>query len=177
MVALIAAITALILLLPGCGGRAKATAAADPETLVAAGDEAPDFTVTTFDGETLRLSDLRGEVVLLNFWATWCPPCREELKRVQSELIDRFAGRGFRFLPISRGEERQIVADFRAKTGHAFAMGLDPDRTIYDLYATNYIPRNYLIDRRGRVVLATVGYEPEEFDALILAVENELDNK
>ena len=135
--------------------------------LVKEGMEAPDFTVTLFDGSQVTLSSLRGRVVLLNFWATWCPPCREELTRVQAELIDRFADRPFTFLPVSRGEERETVAAFREKTGYTFAMGLDPEQTIYNLYASNYIPRNFLIDKEGRVVLATVGYEPEEFDALV----------
>ena len=73
-------------------------------TLVKAGMPAPDFTVTMFDGRQVTLSSLRGSVVLVNFWATWCPPCREELARVQSDLIDRFRGQEFIFLPISRGE-------------------------------------------------------------------------
>ena len=140
-------------------------------TLVKEGMEAPDFTVEFFDGSQLKLSALRGRVVLLNFWATWCPPCREELTRVQAELIDRFAGRPFTFLPVSRGEERSDVAAFREKTGYTFPMGLDPGQTIYNLYASNYIPRNFLIDTEGRVVLATVGYEPEEFDALVARID------
>lgn len=177
MVALIVVIAALILLLPGCGGAGKRVDEAEAATLVKAGDEAPDFAVALFDGDSLRLSELRGKVVLLNFWATWCPPCREELARVQTDVVDRFAGRDFVFLPLSRGETRETVAAFRERMGYTFVMGLDPDQRIYDRYASNFIPRNFLIDRRGRVVLASVGYEPEEFDALLLAVENELDNK
>ena len=140
-------------------------------TLVKEGMMAPDFTVTLFDGSQVTLSSLRGRVVLLNFWATWCPPCREELTRVQAELIDRFADRPFTFLPVSRGEERETVAAFREKTGYTFAMGLDPEQAIYKLYAANYIPRNFLIDREGRVVLASIGYEPEEFDALVARID------
>ena len=93
---------------------------------------------------------------------------------MQSDLIDRFAGRDFVFLPVSRGEERADVEAFRHKTGYTFAMGLDPDQKVYDLYAGNYIPRNFLIDRDGKVLLASVGYEPEEFDALLDAIEKAL---
>lgn len=116
MLALIAAILAAILLLPSCGGRTtRGTAAESADetaatTLVGVGAAAPDFTVELFDGGELTLSSLRGKVVLLNFWATWCPPCREELARVQTELIDRFAGRDFLFLPVSRGEERNAAS-------------------------------------------------------------------
>lgn len=140
-------------------------------TLVKEGMQAPDFTVTMFDGTTQTLSALKGKVVLVNFWATWCPPCREELKRVQADIVDRFAGQEFVFIPISRAEERETVAAFREQMGYTFPMGLDPERKIYDQFASNFIPRNFLIDQEGKVVIASVGYEPEEFDALIAKIE------
>ena len=179
MLALIVIIIAVIFLLPSCGNRgAKGSASqSDSTTLVKVGDPAPDFSVALFDGSHLTLSELRGKVVLLNFWATWCPPCRQELTRVQKDLIDRFAGRDFLFLPVSRGEKRSDVATFREKTGYTFPMGLDSTRTIYDRYATNFIPRNYLIDRDGRIITATIGYSPEEFDELIAAIERALAGK
>ena len=161
MLALIAVIIAAILLLPSCGSRGgKAEADTESTTLVKAGDKAPDFTVEMFDGTKTSLAELKGKVVLLNFWATWCPPCRQELTRVQKDIIDRFAGRNFVFLPISRGEKREDVAAFRE---------------IYDRYASNYIPRNFLIGADGKVVLATVGYDAEEFDEMIKTIEKILE--
>ena len=65
---------------------------------------------------------------------------------------------------------------FREKTGYTFPMGLDSARTVYDRYATDYIPRNFLIDKQGKVILATVGYDDEEFDALIRTIEKTLEN-
>lgn len=175
MLALIVVILLAILLLPACGNRNRnKNTQVEQTTLVEAGEQAPDFTVEMFDGEKLTLSSLRGKVVLLNFWATWCPPCREELKRVQKDVIDRFAGRDFLFLPVSRGEERSAVAAFREKMGYTFPMGLDPTRAVYDLYASNFIPRNFLIDRNGKVVMTTVGYETEEFEALLDTIEKQL---
>ncbi|HIX96937.1 MAG TPA: TlpA family protein disulfide reductase [Candidatus Alistipes avistercoris] len=179
MLALIVIIIAVIFLLPSCGNRSAKGGASqsDSTTLVKVGDPAPDFSVALFDGSHLTLSELRGKVVLLNFWATWCPPCRQELTRVQKDLIDRFAGRDFLFLPVSRGEKRSDVAAFREQTGYTFPMGLDSTRTIYNRYATNFIPRNYLIDRDGRIITATIGYSPEEFDELIAAIERALAGK
>ena len=179
MLALIAVIIAVILLLPGCGSRnaRKSTETkTEATTLVGAGETAPGFTVELTDGSRLSLEELRGKVVLLNFWATWCPPCRQELTRVQKEIIDRFAGKPFVFLPVSRGEKRETVEAFREKTGYTFPMGLDSARTVYDRYATDYIPRNFLIDKQGKVILATVGYDDEEFDALIRTIEKTLEN-
>lgn len=178
MLALIVIIIAVIVLLPSCGNRSAKGGASqsDSTTLVKVGDPAPDFSVALFDGSHLTLSELRGKVVLLNFWATWCPPCRQELTRVQTDIIDRFAGKEFVFLPVSRGEKREAVEAFREKTGYAFPMGLDPARTVYDRYASNYIPRNFVIDRKGKVVLATVGYDEHEFEELIRTIEKTLGN-
>lgn len=185
LVALLIVVCAVIFLLPTTPtAEAEATDAAEQvvedetqtTTLVKEGMQAPDFTVEMFDGSTLTLSALKDKVVLVNFWATWCPPCRQELTRVEEDIIKRFEGQEFVFIPISRGEERETVAAFREQTGYTFPMGLDPERKVYDLFASNFIPRNFLIDADGKVVIASVGYEEEEFDGLVKRIE-ELLNK
>lgn len=128
-------------------------------TLVNVGDVAPDFAVTMFDGRTIKLSELRGNVVMVCFWATWCPPCRQELAHLQEGVIDQFAGEKFVVLPISRGEERAVVEKFIVDNGYKFGVGLDSDRAIYDLYASNYIPRTFIVDKEGKVVYRTAGYD------------------
>ena len=143
-------------------------------TLVRGGDMAPDFRVEMLSGERISLSSLRGKVVLLNFWATWCPPCREELSHVQSEIIDRFSDKPFVFLPVSRGEQRKTVERFISNTGYKFAVGLDPYQEIYGKYATNYIPRNFLIGADGRVLYVSVGYDEADFKELIARIAEAL---
>lgn len=140
-------------------------------TLVKVGQEAPDFTVTMLDGSEYKLSDLKGKVVMLNFWATWCPPCRQEFMRMQTDVVDRFAGKDFVLLAASREEDRETVAGFMEKQGYKFNVGLDPERKIYSLYASNYIPRNFIIDKKGNVAWASVGYTAEEFDEMLTLVD------
>ena len=155
---------------------AKAQQRPTPEqaTIVKDGQKAPNFEVQMFDGSTVKLSDLKGKVVLLNFWATWCPPCRAELSRVEKDIIEKFKGEPFVFLPVSRGENRATVAAFREKMGYTFPMGLDTDGRVYAEYAQTYIPRNFLIDKNGVVVKASVGYDEAEFAELIKLIEKEI---
>ena len=143
-------------------------------TLVKDGMVAPDFELTMFDGSVVKLADLKGKVVLLNFWATWCPPCRKELSRVEKDIIEKFKGQDFVFLPVSRGEKKEVVAAFREKMGYTFPMGLDADSNIYKKYAETYIPRNFLIGKDGKVVKASVGYDEAEFAELIELIEKEI---
>ena len=140
-------------------------------TLIKKGDKAPDFTVEMVDGEQITLSKLKGKVVVVNFWATWCPPCRQELKVVEKELINRFKGKDFVFLPISRGEAMKTVEAFRKQNGYTFPMGLDPKQTIYKKYASNYIPRNFVVGKDGKVIYVSVGYEPKEFAEMVEVIE------
>ena len=130
-------------------------------TLIHAGDVAPDFTVEMLDGSSITLSELRGKVVLVNFWATWCPPCRQEMSHLQKDVIDRFAGKDVVVLPISRGEERKTVEQFIERMGYTFPIGLDRDQSIYKKYASNYIPRSVVVGKDGKVVYVAVGYDEE----------------
>lgn len=124
-------------------------------------DPAPDFTVRMLDGTRYTLSDLtaQGKVVMITFWATWCPPCRQELSHMQEAIFDRYEGTDLVVLPISRGEDPGKVRSLLGKMGITFNVGLDQTEDIYHLYATNYIPRTYIIDRRGYVAYLAVGYD------------------
>ena len=127
-------------------------------TLIHAGDMAPDFTVEMLDGSNVTLSALQGKPTLLIFWATWCPPCREELAHLQKGVIDVY-GDKINVLPVSRGEKREVVEEYITKMGYKFAVGLDGEQAAYKLYATNYIPRCFVIDAKGEVLYSGVGYD------------------
>ena len=126
-------------------------------------DLAPDFTVQMLDGTRYTLSDLtaEGKVVMITFWATWCPPCRQELSHMQEAIFDRYKGTDLVVLPISRGDDPNKVRSLLDKMGITFNVGLDQSQDIYRLYASNYIPRTYIIDRNGRVAYLAVGYDDE----------------
>lgn len=150
------------------------TASGQDGSKVKVGDLAPEFSVRMLDGSVVNVADLKGKVVLINFWATWCPPCRAELSRVDSEIVDRFAGDDLIFIAISRGESREKVEDFRKVTNYKFPMGLDTDSDIFNKFADKSIPRNYIIDRDGKIAAAHVGYDNELFQTLISDIDKTL---
>lgn len=149
----------------------------DESTLIHVGDTPPDFTVEMLDGRKIKLSALKGKVVLLNFWATWCPPCMHEFMVIPEKILKPFEGEDFVFLPISRQEKREIVTKKMMQLkekGIGFPVGLDPERKIYSLYAKQNIPRNFLINKEGKVVYASIGYNEKEFEKLITKIEEHL---
>ena len=153
----------LILLALGLSARADER---EEATLTRVGQRAPQFSVTTIDGERLSLRDLRGKIVLLNFFATWCGPCMAELPRVEKEIWRRYRGPDFIVLAVGREHTAKELIAFNRKKGFTFRIAPDPKREIYAEYADKFIPRTYLIDRRGRIAYQSVGFSDEEFRVL-----------
>ncbi|MFR9649034.1 MAG: TlpA disulfide reductase family protein [Rikenellaceae bacterium] len=169
-------IVALAMFLLPSGEKAAINSTQEDEfalaTLVKVGEQAPDFRVEMNNGESVQLSDLRGKVVMVCFWATWCPPCREEFKYLQDGVINRFMGQDFVLLPIAKGEQAEEVDAFAKDNGYHFPIGVDTSSEIYNQYASGYIPRNFIIDQEGVVVETTVGFSPEEFANLMIKIQN-----
>ena len=112
---------------------------------------APDFTLTLFDGSETRLSDYRGEVVLINFWASWCPPCRDEAPDLHT-LYEEYRATGFRVLGVNMLESsRRKALDFINEFGITYSNGEDIGEKLTNLYRVEAPPESFLIDRRGNV--------------------------
>ncbi|MDR3698358.1 MAG: TlpA disulfide reductase family protein [Candidatus Sulfopaludibacter sp.] len=117
------------------------------------------FTLTALDGKTYSLADLRGHVVLLNFWATWCPPCRKEMPDME-KLYQRLQSKGFIVLAVS-DEDRETVAGFEEKQKYTFPLLLDPDRKVNDAFNVEGIPKSFLFDRDGKLVAQAIDMRTE----------------
>lgn len=116
------------------------------------GSSAPDFTVQDLDGKTLKLSDLRGHRVLVNFWATWCQPCRIEIPTlVNSYKQLRAAGKDLDIIAVAVNSAPDTVAAFRTEFGMPFTVAPDTGNQISTIYYVGAIPTSYLIDRDGTV--------------------------
>jgi len=126
------------------------------------GSAAPDFDLPGLEGDPVALHDLRGSVVLLNFWATWCKPCEDEMPAMQ-RLHDTLEGGDFALLAVSVDDERELVEAFRKRLGLGFPILLDPEQRVSELYQTFRYPETFLIDRDGEIVERYIG--PREWDA------------
>jgi peroxiredoxin len=138
------------------------------------GDEIPAFSVTTLDGKDINTGVLKGKVVLLNFWATWCPPCHAEIPRLQKEIWEKYTGRGFEMVAIAREQTRQEITKYRDKNKLSFPMAADPKRAIYAKFANAGIPRNYIINPDAKIVYQSYGYSSDDFEKMINVLEKEL---
>jgi peroxiredoxin len=113
-----------------------------------------DFTLTDLQGKNWHLRELRGKVVLVNFWATWCPPCRKEMPDLQA-LYDKYKDNGFLVLSIS-DEEVAKVAPFIAEKKIGYPVLLDPGRKVNDAFIVEGIPKSFVYDRNGKLVAQSI---------------------
>ncbi len=151
----------LLPLLGGCGGDAETERTRPLPPLP--GNPAPTWEARTLEGDPIRLADLRGEVVIINVWATWCTPCIREMPGLEA-LGRRFADEGLRIVgaSVDRGSAESEVRRFAEDLGLTFTIALDPDQSVMNRFRTLGVPETFLIDREGTIAHRWIG----EFDPM-----------
>ncbi len=145
--------------------------------LVKVGDKAPDFSMTLTTGKKVKLSELKGKVVMLQFTASWCSVCRKEMPFIQKDIwLKHKNNPNFVLMAIDRDEPKEIVLGFVKTTGISYPIGLDPKADIFALYAQREagITRNVIIDKTGKIVMLTRLYDETEFKKMTKLIDSML---
>lgn len=150
---------ALVVLIVLCGlGMSYGIYDAVRDRTVQPGDRAPSFHLTTNKGSTVTNTSFGGELLLVNFWATWCPPCVEEMPSLE-QFHRKYGPRGVVVLGVNVDQGEQLYQRFVERSGITFANAFDPEAKIGARFGTFRYPETYLIDRKGRVLEKFVGAE------------------
>jgi peroxiredoxin len=124
-----------------------------------AGSPAPDFALKSSTGENMRLSEYRGDVVMINFWATWCGPCRQEMPLLD-ELYSRYQRVGFNLLGVNIDDDSRRAMDMINELGVSFPVLFDSSKEVSRLYEVDAMPVTVIVDREGNVRHVHQGYKP-----------------
>jgi peroxiredoxin len=147
--------------------------------IVKVGDMAPDFTINEAGGKGYKLSDLKGNVVMLQFTASWCSVCRTEMPFIEKEIWNEKKNSGLVLVGIDRDEPLEKVLQFKKDIGVTYPLALDPGAGIFGLFAikTAGVTRNIVIDRTGKIIFLSRLYKREEFDEMKKVIFAELARK
>ena len=145
--------------------------------LVQVGDVAPDFEMTLADGGKIKLSDLRGKLVMLQFTASWCGVCRKEMPHIEKEIWQQHQSNPhFVLYGIDLKESVEVVNQFSASTGITYPLGLDPKGAIFKLYAEENagVTRNVIIGADGKILMLTRLFDANEFADMVKLINRQL---
>ena len=151
-------------------GGASLAAAAEAKLRAASGEAAPSLARPDLAGRTIDLRELRGRVVLVNFWATWCEPCREEMPSLE-RLRAKLAGRPFDVLAVNYGEGAPRITDFLRRQNVSLTVLLDPDKEAASAWRAGGLPMTFLVDAEGRVRYSAFGERDGSAGEALRAVE------
>ncbi len=143
--------------------------------LVKVGDMAPDFTMKLTNRKTVKLSELKGKTVMLQFTASWCGVCRKEMPHIEKRIWKAYNKRGLLVYAVDKDEPKSMAKMLKKQTGISYPIGLDPDSNIFGLYAgmREGVTRNILIDKTGKIIFLTRLFNEDEFNRLVERIEKE----
>ncbi|HML63614.1 MAG TPA: TlpA disulfide reductase family protein [Dysgonomonas sp.] len=147
----------------------------DYQYKVKVGDIAPDFEMSLPSGKTIKLSSLKGKVVMLQFTASWCGVCRKEMPHIEKDIWQKHKNNpNFALFGIDREEPAETVLKFAKATGVTYPIGLDPKADIFATYAEREagITRNVIIDKDGKIVMLTRLFKMEEFNEMVSLIDS-----
>lgn len=130
-------------------------------TPAAASQPAPGITLKKLDNSSFKLSDYKGDVIYVDFWATWCPPCRKSFPWME-EMHQKYSGLGFKVVAISLDTKRGVIDQFLNSMDTSFVIAHDPSGDSATEFKVKGMPSSYLIDRRGNVVMAHMGFNAKD---------------
>ncbi len=149
----------------------------DASTLTKVGMIAPEFNFEIAPGKTVNISDYRGKIVLLNFFATWCGPCNAEYPYLQKNIWEKYKDNPhFKLFSFGREQGWEVVTPFAKKKKVSFPVLPDTDRKVYAKFATKFIPRNVILDENGKIIYQSVGFSKEEFAKMEQFIAKRLKN-
>lgn len=132
---------------------------------------APDFTLADMQGKKWILSQLKGQVVFVNFWATWCPPCREEMPSMQ-RLFAKLPQNKFKMLAVLNRDEPKLAVDFAGKLGLTMPILNDQDNAVGQLYGLTGVPETFIVDKKGVIREKFIGPAQWDSPAVVAMIMN-----
>ena len=144
-------------------------------TLIESGEAVPGFSFETTDGEAYSMAELEGNIVLLNFFATWCPTCMKEMPALQKQVWSEYKDQdNFFMVSIGREHNMKEMKEFKKEKEYTFNFAPDTGRVIYSKFAEKYIPRNVLVDKKGEIIYECTGYDEKEFEKMLTILGEKL---
>lgn len=152
--------------------------AQEETTFAKLSENVPAFDFEVSPGKEQNITDIKGKLVLITFFASWCGPCRQELPHIQSDIYNKYKNNpNFRILIFGREHSWEEINKFKADNKFNMPFYPDPERKIFSKFAGQYIPRNFLISPEGKVLFSSIGFDKKDFQSLKELIEDQLKRK